>query len=883
MPATKNVTQVKSLFLPTEALTSLGLFLLAWLPRAYDLQRFVTADEAKWVYRSAQFLAAFLRGDFAATSVNLTPAVTTTWLGSLGLTFYYQFNRATINLPLADWLSSLPEFRTELDVLTATRWPMVILTSLGVVVVYLLARRLFNPTLAFIAAVFVALDPHTVALSRILGHDAPTAVFMSLSILLLLLAISRKQTHTLTNSGKETDGRRVDISPAPLFPYPSALLPIILSGITAGLSFLSKAPALFLIPFAGLVFISQVWGNSAALYYWFKRLVLWTVVAYLTFVAFWPAAWVDPLGRPLAVVENALLSATDQEEADAEGYWLVPDLGPFYYLVNGAFKLSPLVMVGVGLTVIFVVKKQRSSEPTGQVWANGQTHRAGVANGESVSGNPPISPPRTLPTSQFSILWLLAFALLFTIFMTFGDKRSARYILPVFPSLALVAAFGWQKLYQLVVSNYQLTMGQERVSPSPLSAFRSSLPAPRFFVAILTLSALVILLPYAPYYFTYFNPLLGGPYTASRLVKIGWGEGLDQVGRFLQRELSDSRVGVTYASTVAPFFKGDLSSVTGDRLDYVALYSKQIQSGQPSPTFIRYFEQIEPIFSVDLNGIHYADVYPGPAIQPSLALIPGLDHAILPKPIGFRPLTPYGHLGETLTVDVLWLADNPLPADPSTVTLQPITAFDFLSEQNHLDGTSKVPRQITILAAGQGHLAPLADHLIVSRHYLRLPADLSRGFYALLVDGRPLDEIELRHFQTPADMARVNDFVFGEQIALTAYQFAPTVDYIGVTLAWQAQKSRLPDYTVFVQLLEAETNERLAGVDTQPLQGEWPTSRWVKGEVVVDEYLIAVPPGLKPGFYQVIAGLYRPETGQRLTLADGQDHWLLPWTFNRKE
>ena len=388
-------------------------------------------------------------------------------------------------------------------------------------------------------------------------------------------------------------------------------------------------------------------------------------------------------------------------------------------------------------------------------------------------------------------------------------------------------------------------------------------------------------MPYAPYYFTYYNPLVGGPFTAPRLVKIGWGEGLDQVGRFLQREAEtqNRRVGTAYASTVAPFFEGDLSNVTGARLDYVVLYSKQVQSGQPSPTAIRYYEQLGPIFSVELNGLHYADVYPGPAVQPALALTPGLDHAILPKPISFRPLTSYGHLGETFTVDVLWLANLPLPGDPSIVTLEPMSAFDFLDEHNHPDGRLVEPRRRTILADGAGYLTQLADNLIVSRHELPLSAGLDRGSYALLVDGRPLGEVELRNFQVPPELNRLADVDFGLQIRLAGYQFSPTEDFLGLTVAWQAQQARLPDYTVFVQLLDTETGERVAGTDTQPLKGEWPTSRWIKGEVVVDDYFVAIPPGLPPGFYNLIVGLYRPDTGQRLALPDGRDHWLVPWTY----
>lgn len=801
-------------------LTAAGLFLLALLPRIYSLQQFVTADEAKWVYRSAQFLAAFLRGDFAATSVNLTPAVTTTWLGSMGLALYYQAHRSVVGMPFTGWLLSLPQFRTELDILAATRWPVAIFTALGVVAIYLLARRLFNPLTAFVGAAFIALDPHTVALSRILGHDAPAAVLMSLSVLLLLVAVKP------SGSPRPGTGFR-------------QILPLVLSGAAAGLAFLSKAPAFFLVPFTGLVCLSRVWGRSTTLVFWARQFIWWAAAAYLTFVVFWPAAWVAPVDRPAAVVENAFLSATDQEEAGAEGYWLVPDLGPFYYVVNTAFKLSPLVMVGAGIAVIFLFR--------GRVLARDQA-RPG--------------------------LWLLVYALLFAAFMTLGEKRSARYILPAFPPLALVAAAGWEWLYRSAASRWAA-----RRPTNPAAR-----PGPVMYALILTLCALAVLLPYAPYYFTFFNPLVGGPFTAPRWVKIGWGEGLDRVGRFLQSQdvAKNSRVGTAYSSTVAPFFQGDLSDVDGPNLDYVVLYTKQVQSGKPLPAFIRYYQTQEPVFSVNLNGIHYADIYPGPALQESLALTPGLDHAILPKPLGFRPLTPYGHIGETMTVDVVWLANDPLPGEPSLVTLEPLSAFDFLSEHNHPNGTPEIPRQKTVLAGGAGRLTRQAGNLVVSRHRLTLPDDLPRGGYALLVDGRPLGEVELRRFRVPAGMAPAHGLVFENQIDLAGFKFEPSEDYVAVTVAWQARQARLPDYTVFAQLLNADTNERVAGIDTRPQKGEWPTSRWAKGEVVVDTYLVAVPYGLPAGYYKIIVGFYQADTGRRLVLPDSRDYWLVPWTYIRK-
>jgi hypothetical protein len=161
------------------------------------------------------------------------------------------------------------------------------------------------------------------------------------------------------------------------------------------------------------------------------------------------------------------------------------------------------------------------------------------------------------------------------------------------------------------------------------------------------------------------------------------------------------------------------------------------------------------------------------------------------------------------------------------------------------------------------------------------PADLLAG--VMPCRWPAFSEIELR--QIPPIWARSTEFFAIRQpsnhnllrIARRPINSKLTADFSYACL--RAQSSHLPDYTVFVQLLKAETQERLAGVDTPPQKGEWPTSRWVRGEVVVDEYLVAIPPNLPAGFYEIIAGFYRPETGQRLTLANGQDHWLVPWTY----
>ena len=58
------------------ALTYLAIFIVAFLPRTLVLDAYVAPDEGKWIYRSAHFLQALLKGDLAQmTSVAATPEV----------------------------------------------------------------------------------------------------------------------------------------------------------------------------------------------------------------------------------------------------------------------------------------------------------------------------------------------------------------------------------------------------------------------------------------------------------------------------------------------------------------------------------------------------------------------------------------------------------------------------------------------------------------------------------------------------------------------------------------------------------------------------------------------------------------------------------------
>jgi len=109
-------------------------------------------------------------------------------------------------------------------------------------------------------------------------------------------------------------------------------------------------------------------------------------------------------------------------------------------------------------------------------------------------------------------------------------------------------------------------------------------------------------------------------------------------------------------------------------------------------------------------------------------------------------------------------------------------------------------------------------------------------------------------------------FNFGGKIALVGYEMdrrkAQPGEAIHLTLYWQGLAEMRDDYTVFVHLLR-ERDQIWAGADRQP---QPPTSAWAKGQIVVDEYELAIAPDAPSDVYEIEVGLYLPETGDRLDL-----------------
>lgn len=91
-----------------------------------------------------------------------------------------------------------------------------------------------------------------------------------------------------------------------------------------------------------------------------------------------------------------------------------------------------------------------------------------------------------------------------------------------------------------------------------------------------------------------------------------------------------------------------------------------------------------------------------------------------------------------------------------------------------------------------------------------------------------------------------------------------------VTLYWQAETAVTDNYTIFMHLAAPDGYVQ-AQRDSDPVFGYYPTDQWQAGELIADMHCLRLPPGLAPGAYDLLVGIYDPDDGQRLVIQEGSD------------
>jgi len=769
-----------------EALVYPLLFLSVLLPRLLRINAFITWDEPMWAYRSIRFLMALLRSDFGGTFLVGHPGVITMWAGAAGIAVQRFLLGSSSAADLA-WLSELPALdprdlealRRLAAFLPAAKLPLAVLNATIVLGAYFLVKKLLGAQVALLATLLLAFDPFYLALSRVLHMDAPAAGFMMLSFLSLLIHLRRDRSR----------------------PY------LLLSGASAGLAFLSKAYALFLAPFVGLLltaaYLAQERDFRKAIPLLLCSLVPWCLVAALIFCLLWPAMWVDPWGTARGVGDVALgYAATPHATPHFFLGKAKPDPGPLFYPFVLAFRTTPPLWLGLVAAILYQFTNLRTYEPH--------------------SGPYPCQGMR--PSRQLEIIALLTYACLFVIFMSLGAKKFDRYMLPPILALDIVAAWGLVKI-----------------------AGRLSRWGPAILIGALLIQTILVL-SYHPYYLAYYNPILGGSRQAPQVLPVGWGEGMDLAARYLnQKEDADQlRVATSGMPGFGPLFKGRAVPFTEGNLataDYILVYISDAQLASPSVAALL---NQQPEHTVRIHGIDYVRIHRNLSYKEVIAYLEGQSQA-----------------GDVILLDA--------PSPFIKHYKGPLPCHLIVASQGEAEAVERLKaitaghKRLWYVAYPEGDPEgwigrQLDTHALLIRRHAFSYATLS----CYLLPPRPAFAVTPIRVDMDVNFngkLRLTGYGFSEGVVEYRKQ-------LGVTLRWQAQGQMEENYALSLRLVDEQGHPWRQVDEWLEDDASLPTSSWDADEVSERFYALPLPPGIPPGRYRVNAILYHTDTLQRLNVLD---------------
>jgi hypothetical protein len=216
--------------------------------------------------------------------------------------------------------------------------------------------------------------------------------------------------------------------------------------------------------------------------------------------------------------------------------------------------------------------------------------------------------------------------------------------------------------------------------------------------------------------------------------------------------------------------------------------------------------------------------------------------------------------GQSAYFELLWQGSGPLP----DLRVQPAEG----------DWELVIPPEISV-----------HDDISLDWRSFTVPPEAESGRAVLLLpDGRVLAELDIEALPVQTDVPEMDvtlDLPLGDLARIVGYSVDETsldtsAEAAEITLLWQAEAAPSEAaYTVFVQLLNAE-GRLIAQSDSQPAQGQRPTTGWRSGEYILDPHHLRYNALAAPGEATLIVGFYDALTGARLPVnAAGEDHLVL--------
>ncbi len=495
---------------------------------------------------------------------------------------------------------------------------------------------------------------------------------------------------------------------------------LLLSGALAGLALSTKLPAPLIglfIPAIALFFALRAELSLKSVQNWLLAMLVWGLTSLLIFFILWPALWVDP-------VETLRLMYVDAFEIGEVGKGhdtfffgqITSDPGLWFYPYVITFRLTLVTFFGVVLTLfglgwLLMRRRQEASSP--------------IEEGAKKLVEP--------------VLLMIGFIIFIVLFSAVSPKKLDRYVMAVIPAITLIAAIGFGIWVTMRSQQGQL-----------------------FRLGLIVALQLFYVFGAAPYYLTFYNPLLGGVDQAAAQVPVGWGEGLEEAAAYLNQlpNAENLRVSSWYSDIFHPYFVGERVSFSDDgraqlSADYVVFYVNQIQRQKPYAGLVDHFRQDPPVFALNVaqNGTSFVSEGEGEAATPAWVEVykaPAAQSASgAPKLEGIAQLLAYKVVGERVNHTGRAIIPDDLAANQAEVTLF-LRVIGPMPDDTNLGIFLITPEDEPVLEWTDfeilGHWLP--DNIIEWQGRVELPQDFPPGDYRLAVifkleNGQPMTRFDI--------------------------------------------------------------------------------------------------------------------------------------------
>jgi hypothetical protein len=440
----KMLEQLKKI---TYEISVLLFFVVTRLPSlGHDI---FNTDVWKWKARTFDFGQGVFTFNFEQTIQKYHPGVILMWIGSVGVKFYNFFFELLNGFTPPD-----NTYHTIFGLHFTQKLFVIIVIGLTLSAIFYVLRRQFSLKYALIFSFLIIFEPFFVALSRVFHLEGLMSIFMLASFVWFYFY--------LKHSGNKK--------------Y------LAVSGLFAGLAFLTKTSSLFLIPFFCLISFFECHCEGKSLKIVVKKslkpVLNWFLIALAVFIILWPGFWVSPIKAIQTMYSGVLETGVSESHDQIFMGRYVEDPGPLFYLVVFAYRSSPFLLVGL-VGYLFIFSKVKDKE-----------------------------------IKKF-VLYAFLFSLLYFVMMTIPSKKLDRYLLPSIISGLLVAGVFYEWLIEKV----------KKIKPFEIKLF------------ILFIPAMFTIFSLHPDYFSYYNPMFGGLSKGIYVIEPKWLIGREEIIEFFEEKM----------------------------------------------------------------------------------------------------------------------------------------------------------------------------------------------------------------------------------------------------------------------------------------------------------------------------------------------------------